>query len=167
MSKEKYKKTLAKLRIVGDDYYNVVCSLTKICLDIKDLKEDGYFSDSFGFLVRTESLIKTVDLIRSQLQLDLTATSMELEKIEKKEAERKIKFIVGKKYTATTGGEYVVTARYGNGPDLYIVCNNNIVFKITGMNNNVEVAENEYASRLSADNKYAVDEDGQDGYINV
>lgn len=159
------KSALIKTELVGEYFYKIWQSLKEVRDCIQEAKEYGCFDDKNGYLVRTETLVDTLEVLHDQVMYDRDALYKELRDLKSKENERDIKFAVGKRYTATTRGEYVVTARYGNGRDIYIVCNNNIVFKITGKKDGVEVAENEYASCLRADNKYAIDE--QDGYVNV
>lgn len=165
MNKMDIKKTLVKTEFVKGCFYNIWQSLKEVRDCIQEAKEDGSFYDKNGYLVRTETLVDYLEVLHDQVMCDRDALYKELCSLKNKEAERDIKFAVGKTYTATTRGEYVVTARYGNGRDIYIVCNNSIVFKITGKKDGVEVAENEYASCLRADNKYAIDE--QEGYVNI
>ena len=165
MNKSDIKKTLVKTEFVKGCFYNIWQSLKEVRDCIQEAKEDGSFDDKNGYLVRTETLVDYLEVLHDQVRCDRDALYMSLRNLKNKKTERDIKFVVGKTYTATTRGEYVVTARYGNGRDIYIVCNNNIIFKVTGKINNVEVAENEYASCLRADNKYAIDE--QEGYVNI
>lgn len=165
MNKMDIKKTLVKTELIKGCFYNIWQSLKEVRDYIQEAKENGSFYDNNGYLVRTEALIDTLEVLHDQVMCGRDVLYKELRDLKNKETKPDIKFVVGKRYTATTRGEYVVTARYGNGRDIYIVCNNNIVFKITGKKDGVEVAENEYTSCLRADNKYAIDE--QEGYINV
>lgn len=64
------------------------------------------------------------------------------------------KFEVGKTYKHyhATGEDYnfVVTARYGSGDDLYIVIDNKAIFKIIGIVDGVEVAADKADARIAA-----------------
>jgi uncharacterized protein YdbL (DUF1318 family) len=159
------KLALVKAELFKGCFYNIWQSLKELRDYIQEAKNDGSFDDKNGYLVRTETLADTLEILHNQVMCDRDALYKEICNLRNKENNPDIKFVVGKRYTATTRGEYVVTARYGNGRDIYIVCNNNIVFKIMGKKDGVEVAENEYTSCLRADNKYATDE--QEGYVNV
>lgn len=165
MNKMDIKKTLVKTEFIKGCFYNIWQSLKEVRDYIQEAKEDGSFYDNNGYLVRTEALVDTLEVLHDQVMCGRDALYKELRDLKNKENKRDIKFVVGKKYISSGGSEWVVTARYGSGSDLYIVCNNSIVFKITDKKDGVETAKASFVCHLRADNKYAIDE--QEGYINV
>lgn len=78
--------------------------------------------------------------------------SAKIEGIKSANKDKIVKFEVGKTYDTYDTRTYTVTTRYGSKNSLFIAMNNTMLFKIIGIVDGVEIAENTDGKRFAANN---------------